>query len=226
VLAAPLLLLVGAALAYTKLAERTPIVAVPDVVNRDVFTAVAMMKHAQLEVQAVAADSPQPGGVVLSQRPQNGQKLELGSVVRLTVSRTSATVPDVVSLDEAAARSVLARRGLANLTVAADYRDDVDAGIVVGTSPPAFVQAAKTAPIQLIVARDPRVTLPNVVRLDQATATDQLHALGLQVVIETATSKGVVAGQVSRMSPTAKEVVMRGNVVTLTVSSGPSRRKS
>src|SRR6185312_6810266 len=43
ILAAPLLLVVGGAIAYAKLTEHAPIVKVPDVVDRDVFSAASIL---------------------------------------------------------------------------------------------------------------------------------------------------------------------------------------
>jgi serine/threonine-protein kinase len=221
ILAAPLLLLAGGVVAYVKLNEHAPVVAVPDVVDRDVFGAIAAIKHAGFEIEAVAVDSPRPGGIILSQRPANGHELEQGSTVHVTVSRTSATVPDVVGLDVDAARVALAQRGLPNVTLTDDYRDDIDPGTVVSSTPAAGLKSSKGNAIVLVIARDPHVAVPNLVTLDQATAVEQLQARGLEPAIQTASSKTVPAGQVIRVSPSASTVVVRGSTVTLTVSSGP-----
>jgi eukaryotic-like serine/threonine-protein kinase len=220
IVAAPLLLIAGSVVAYAKITEHAPIVAVPDVVDRDIFSAIAVMRGQGLVVEAVAKDDPRPGGTILAQRPASGQRLEQGSVVRLTVSGTRAVVPDVVSLDEAAARSALARRGLVNVTVTPAYRDDLDPGTVVSTTPAAFLRTMKTEPLVLVVARDPHVKVPSVVGLDQAAATDQLHGLGLEVAVQTASSRTVAAGTVLKTSPGVNQTLVRGDTVTLTVSSG------
>jgi beta-lactam-binding protein with PASTA domain len=221
ILAAPLLLIVGGAIVYAKLTEHAPIVAVPDVVDRDVFTAAAAMQKAGFEFTPVFRDSPRPGGIILAQRPANGAKLEQGSTVTLTVSRTTATVPNVVNLAVDEARTVLARRGLVNLTITPDYREDVDPGTVMSSSPGAFLKAMKNQPLVLVVAADPHLTMPNVVGLDQATATSQLQNDGLEVAVQTASNKSAPVGQVLRTSPGANATVVRGSTVTLTVSSGP-----
>ena len=136
ILAAPLLLAFGATLAYVKLTEHAPIVAVPDVVDHDVFAAIGTLKDAGFEVEATAADSPRPGGTILAQRPTNGHKLEEGSTVTITVARTRATVPDVTTMNIDDAKVTLAKRGLLNVAITPDYRDDVDPGTVMSTTPP------------------------------------------------------------------------------------------
>jgi eukaryotic-like serine/threonine-protein kinase len=221
ILAAPLLLIVGGAIAYAKLTEHAPIVAVPDVVDRDVFTAAAAMQKSGFEFTPVFVDSPRPGGIILEQHPGNGAEREQGSTITLTVSRTTATVPDVVNLAVDDARAAMARRGLLNLTVTPDYRDDVDPGTVMSSSPAAYLKARKSEPLELVVAADPHVKMRNVVGLDQATATSQLQSDGLDVAVQTASSKTVPAGQVMKANPGADATVLRGSTVTLTVSSGP-----
>lgn len=221
VLAAPLLLIVGSVVAYAKITEHAPIVAVPDVVDRDVFSAAAAMQRSGFEIDAVFVDSPRPGGIILKQSPANGEQREQGTAIRLTVSRTTATVPDVVDRTVNDARAALARRGLLNLAIAPDYRDDVDPGTVMSMSPAAYLKAKKSEPVELVVAADPHLQVRNVVGLDQATATAQLQTDGLEVAVRTASSKSAPAGQVLRSSPGADETVLRGDTVTLTVSSGP-----
>jgi eukaryotic-like serine/threonine-protein kinase len=221
ILAAPLVLVVGGVVAYAKLSEHAPSVAVPDVVDRDVFTAAATMKQAGFEIEVTAVDSAQPGGIVVTQKPTNGQKLEQGSTVHFSVSSTSAVVPDVVHLDETAAMAALAAKGLSNVTVTDDYRGDIDPGTVVSASPAPFSKALKNQPLTLVVARDPHVTLPNLVGSDQAAAIQSLHDIGLEVAIQTSTSRSAPAGQVLKASPAVDAVVLRGSTVTLTVSTGP-----
>jgi serine/threonine-protein kinase len=223
ILAAPVLLAAGAVFAYVKLTEHAPNVRVPDVVDRDVFAAAGIMHNAGFELDSRFVDSPRPGGIILTQRPTNGHMLEEGSTIVLTISRTDAVVPDVSALDVEAAKVELRKRGFTNPIVRPDYRDDVDAGTVMSTTPAAYLRSKKADPIELVVATDPHVTLPSVVGLDQASATSQLQALGLDVAVQTASSKGTAAGRVLKSSPGSGATAVRGDSVTLTVSSGPKQ---
>jgi eukaryotic-like serine/threonine-protein kinase len=218
--AAAAVLVVAGALAYAKLTEHAPVVAVPGVVDRDVFSAAAALEQAGFDVQLTDAASPQPGGIVLTQHPATGSRLEQGSTVQLVVSRTRATVPDIVSLNVDAARVALARRGLLNLAVTDDYRTDVAPGTVTRTNPAAFATASKAATFEVFVARDPHVEVPNLVGLDQAAAIGRLQGLGLEVAISTATSRTAAAGIVVKTSSVGS-MVLRGATITLTVSTGP-----
>jgi len=223
ILAAPVFVLAGGVVVYAKITEHGPSVAVPDVVDHDVFAAIGTLRQAGFHVQAVAADSPRPGGIILAQHPSNGHELEQGSTVMITVARTRATVPDVLTLKLENARAELTKRGLTNIMITPDYRDDVDPGTVMSTTPAAFLKATKSDPIVVVVAADPHVTMPNVVGLDQGAATSQLHALGLDVAVQTASSKSAPLGQVLKSNPGDGDTLTRGDTVTLTVSSGPKQ---
>jgi serine/threonine-protein kinase len=67
------------------------------------------------------------------------------------------------------------------------------------------------------------VSVPDVVGLDQASATSELQALGLEVEIQFASSRSKPAGEVLRSSPGTDATAVRGDTVTLTVSSGPKQ---
>jgi serine/threonine-protein kinase len=223
IVAAPLLLVAGGIAAYAKLTESGPMVAVPDVTDRDVFAAAAIMDSAGFEVDARFVDNSRPGGTILTQHPTTGRTVEEGSTVVVRVSKTDALVPDVSTMDVEAAKVELRKVGLGTFTVTPDYRDDVDPGTVMSTTPAANLRARKLDPVELVVATDPRVKVPNVVGQDQATATSALQALGLDVNVLTASSNTRPVGQVIRTNPDIGDTAVRGDSITLTVSSGPKQ---
>jgi serine/threonine-protein kinase len=223
ILAAPLVLVAGGVLAYAKLTEPAPLVAVPDVKDRDVFAAAGILRASGFSFEREVRDTPRPGGLILEQRPAPGKKIEEGSSITVVVSSTDATVPEVGTLDVEEAKVELRKAGIGTFTVTPDYRDDVDPGTVMSTNPPAFARVRKTEPFELVVATDPHVKVPNVVGLDQATATSQLQAVGLDVNVQTASSSSRPVGEVVKTSPGTDQTVVRGDTITLTVSSGPKQ---
>ena len=110
ILAAPLLLIAGGAFAYAKLTEPAPTAQVPDIVDRDILAAIGIMKDAGFSVRATPVDNPRPGGTVLTQHPGNGEMLEEGSAVEVTVSKTDALVPEVSTMDVEDAKVELRER--------------------------------------------------------------------------------------------------------------------
>ena len=220
VVSAPLVLIAGGGFAYAWL-SRPESVAVPNVVHRDMFTAASTLQKAGFEVDSIVTDNPRPAGVVLAQTPRRGLKADEGSTVTITVSDIVATVPEVVGTPVDDALAALRHVGFTNLPVTDDYRDDVEPGTVVSVTPTAYSEAKKTEPVSVSVARDPHVTVPNLVSTDQATATNNLQQLGLVVAVKNGSSSTVPAGNVISMSPGADRVLVRGDTVTLTVSTGP-----
>jgi serine/threonine-protein kinase len=219
-IAAPLAMLAAGAFGIYQL-TRPASVAVPDVVDRDVFTAADTLKKAGFQVDSVLAHDPRPAGIVLAQFPRRGVEIDEGSHVTIKISDVVATIPDIVGTDADSALGSLRNAGFGDVTVVDDYRDDYEPGTVVGSTPAAFSEASKAQPVQLVVARDPNVTLPNLVGVDQATATAKLDQLGLVVAVKNATSRSTAPGLVMSTSPSADRTVRRGSTVTLTVSSGP-----
>ena len=131
----PLLLIAAAVPAYFVVTDRPPAVAVPEVVNRDVFSAAAMVRDAKFVLVQRFVDSPMPGGVVLDQRPKSGAQADEGSDMVLTVSRVEATVPRVATYMVEEAKARLARVGFGNVAVTEEDRDDVAPGTVLRSTP-------------------------------------------------------------------------------------------
>ena len=122
-----------------------------------------------------------------------------------------------------AARSRLALVGFLNVTIVEEDRDDLAPGTVLRSEPAVGFRSDKSAPIVLVVARDPYVQVPvqGVMNADEATAINTLQALGLQVHKETQSSRTVAAGIVMSVSPGVGQAIRRGSTVTLRMSSGP-----
>ncbi len=218
----PLVLIAVAVPASLLFFDRPPTVAVPEVVNRDVFGAAATLRDAKFVLVQRFVDSPMPGGVVLDQHPRSGVQADEGSEITLTISRVEATVPGVAgfTLDEAKAR--LARVGFGNVVVTEEDRDDVQPGTVLRSTPEVGLRADKLAAFTLVVARDPYVVLPaSIVNVDEAKFIEILQSLGLQGKRETATSKTAPAGIVLSVSPGVGQSIRRGSFVSYKVSTGP-----
>ena len=102
-----------------------------------------------------------------------------------------------------------------------DYRDDVDPGTVISPNPGAFMRRDEDRAARARRRRRSAREVPNVVGLDQATATAQLQALGLEVNGADREQRSQAPGQVMKVSPGNGETLVRGDTVTLTVSTGP-----
>ena len=225
IVAAPVAIALGLAgvLAYQAITAK-PDVTVPSVVGRDVFQATAILTEAGFEVEPFVAESPQPGGTILEQRPIDGRSIEEGSTVRITIADIQAEMPDVIGLDEAEANAALRDVGIVNVTTQPNFRDDVDPGTVTASDPLAHQRALKSGTVTLApVAADPTVQVHDVRNLDEATRA-QLEEQGLVVGIRSQSHRTVPAGHVISVSPSAGSSIDRGDPVTMFISSGAPQR--
>ncbi len=130
----------------------TPSTTVPDAVGMGLPDAVAEVKSAGLLADSYPVTSTDPGGTVVTQSPDAGTSLDVGSIVRLNVStgttRPSLPVPNVVGATEATARRDLSK----TFTVRTVFRSG-RAGIVVGQLPAAGANARRWAQVIIYVGR-------------------------------------------------------------------------
>jgi serine/threonine-protein kinase len=197
-------------------------VAVPDVVGQDQATATATLEAAGLRVAVLEVASSQPKGSVVAQSPKAGEKAPKGSRVQINVAKRTAptatvTVPDVVSLGQAAAEQRLQNAGLE-----VDVRtvpSTEQQGTVVGQFPAAGHTAKRGATIRINVSRgDGTKAVPDVVGLDQATATQKLENAGFTVaVLDQDTSDPTEDGVVLDQNPPAGERRRPGAEITIFV---------
>ena len=218
----PIVIVAGGVGAFVVVTDHPPTAPVPEVVNRDVFSAIAALRDAKFEVVQRFVDDPTPGGTVLDQRPGSGRDAEEGSRVVITVSRVQAMVPRVPGLMLDAAKTRLQTVGFVNVTIREEDHDDELPGTVLRSEPVQGLRSDKTAEVVLVVARDPYVQVPvEVVGADEGTATATLQGLGLQVHKETQTSRLVATGIVMSVSPGVGTEIRRGSTMTIRVSAGP-----
>jgi hypothetical protein len=132
---------------------------VPDVVGLSQSAAEAAIVAADLTVGAVttANSNSVPAGDVISQNPAAGTLAVPGSPVDLVVSLGPAfvTVPDVVSLSQAAAEAAIVSAGLTVGTVTTANSDTVPAGDVINQNPPAGTFVVPGSPVDLLVSLGP-----------------------------------------------------------------------
>ena len=134
-------------------------------------------------------------------------------------------VPDVVGLDQAAAKKALEDVGLAVGKVTQKQTADAEPGVVLEQAPAAAKQANQGTTVDLVVAAAALVKVPNVVGQTQADAKATLEAAGLKVgEVTEKESTSVAPGVVSKQSPDAGSEVEGGSAVTLEVGAAPQAK--
>jgi beta-lactam-binding protein with PASTA domain len=163
-------------------------------------------------------------GIAIDTDPPVGSEAEEGDTVTLRVSGGpgDATVPDVAEQEEAAATSALRREGF-EVGTREESSDDIDEGLVIRTEPAAGAQAPRGSTVTLVLSSGAEdVNVPNVTRLDRATAEQTLTGRGFLVRVANRETTDFAAGIVIEQDPSGGTTAPRGSAVTLTVAVAPS----
>ena len=190
------------------ISEGPPPVALPDLVGRTEAQAASRLTALGLRANVVRVESTAPDGQVVAQNPAPGERVAVGSRVRLNVSSgvtqtqtmttatttattTTATttvartvsVPDVVGVQETQAATTLERAGL--LADSYPVSSNEPGGIVVGQNPAGGGTAQQGSVIRLNVSvgtrRRPVGGVPDVTGLAERAARRLLRRAGYTV---------------------------------------------
>ncbi len=202
----------------------TPTLDVPGVIGVPYGQAEAALTKIGFTVKRVNEDAPyQAPDVILDQHPVEGRKIPEGTLIALTVSSPTITMPDVTGQTKEAATSTLAKVNLVAKFVEGD--SDQPPGTVLGSFPGAGAQVEKPASgqatVSVLVARPPAVPVPDVSGQEPYPAAIALSAGDFQVTVVQTPSDTVPAGTVIGTDPAAGTPLPRGSAVNLLVSSGP-----
>jgi polar amino acid transport system substrate-binding protein len=199
-----------------------------------------------LRVTLLETDEARPG-IVVSQDPPRGKRLQPGDTVTIVVAAAPATVtvPDVVGQTEADAVSQLLDAGLAPGARSERFSADIRAGRVTRTDPRAGVVVARDTTVDYTVSRGPlptptpnptptktphptattvplSVIVPLVRGLSEADTVATLLDAGLVPGARSERNNGAVAaGRVIRTNPEAGVEVARGTSIDYVISLGP-----
>lgn len=200
-------------------------VTVPSVAGLTSEAAQRALTDAGLEPLVQTVTDPEVAeGTAIDTDPPVGSEVDEGSTVMLRVSGGpgDATVPDVAEQEEAAATSALWREGF-EVGTREESSDDIDEGFVIRTEPAAGAQAPRGSTVTLVLSSGAEdVNVPNVTRLDRATAEQTLTGRGFLVRVANRETTDFAAGIVIEQDPSGGTTAPRGSAVTLTVAVAPS----
>lgn len=130
-------------------------VRVPALVGLDRAVAEARLEARNLEAEVVEREDESPAGQVLEQSPNPGQRVELGSVVRLVVSSgiEQVALPNLVGATRPDAVDFLRGAGLVPSVIEQDVSDRAQANIVLQQAPGSGSQVDVGSTVQLVVGR-------------------------------------------------------------------------
>lgn len=196
-----------------------PMVEVPDVVGESRDDAVAALARDGLDARVVAQFSDKPVDTVTGQDPKAGERIEVGTRVRINVSKglEPVSVPPVVGDPFETAVATLEGAGFRVRRQNAD--SDQPRGTVIDQSPDANTLTSPGATVTLTVSRGPvESTVPDVTSLDEESARAQLEDSGFQVeVVKEPTIDPSQDGFVLRQEPEGGSRAPKGSMVRIIV---------
>lgn len=168
-------------------------------------------------------------GIVMESSVQQGEMVEIGTNVVLTVSAGSegVEVPKVVGLTEAEAVSNLEQKGFTvNKTEA--YDPYIKEGSIVSQSPESGNKAPSGATVTICISKgveNTKIKVPDVLGKDEEEATITLLEAGLSVanVAEVNNEDPALTGLVCYQSYSAGAYVDAGTAIDINISIGPAQ---
>lgn len=201
------------------------IITVPDVTDKTEAEAAAMLKAEGLklgEVNDAYSNTVEPG-IIISQLPAAGEKLEEGKEVSVTISqgRNLVTVPDVTNDTSAVATNKLIKAGLALGDSDYEFSEDFEQDKVIRTEPEIGEDVPADTEVTLIISKgQDSVQIPDVEGKTSAEAKSLLVGDGLVVTITESFHDTVDKGNVIRTVPIAGSLAKKASDVTVYVSKG------
>jgi serine/threonine-protein kinase len=218
---AVLALFVGAAVVGTVLFNTGADEAqVPSLLNMTPDEAEAALADVELVLGNVSrrASEDVPQGRILSQDPEDGATLEVGSEVDVVVStgRPEVVVPDVLGDDRHDARREL--EGLGLEVSMRERESDEEKDVVVDTDPRPATRVERGSTVTVFYS-DGLEEVPSVVGMKENQARQTLERAGFTVSVERDAETRSETGTVLRQSPEAASLHPSGTTVVITVSS-------
>jgi len=198
----------------------TPTVEVPNVVGQSYDASAQQLQEAGFKVTRQDEINDAPVDQVVNQRPEAGLLLEKGRTVVLTVSARQVALPNVVGQTFDQASASLTKLGLSAQRVDQESADRAP-DTVLAMSPTAETKVDKGTTVQLTVAVEPPIDVPDVRGQDQVQAQTVLQNAGFSVSVVPTPDATVPAGKVINTDPAPGAKAPKGTTISVSVSSGP-----
>jgi len=202
----------------------TRVSGVPNVVGSERAEAERKLRDAGFEVEVDEQESSfDDQGLVMSQDPSGGTRVEVGSGITIAVGAgpSSVNVPRLYGNTPAQAESVLQGAGLRLGTQSRDYNSDVAEGSIFFQDPSGGEDVEPGSAVNVTVSLGPeQVKVPEVYGLSVSAAQTALSNVGLNSTpIEVEGDEA--AGTAISTDPGVGAMVDPGSTVSLFYSAGP-----
>ncbi|HVQ88551.1 MAG TPA: Stk1 family PASTA domain-containing Ser/Thr kinase [Actinomycetes bacterium] len=145
-------------------------VQVPLVIGSTKEAAIQALETAKLVASTQTQDSDAPANTVIAADPGEGESVDVGSTVTLTISTGKVSIPNVVGKTETEARAILTNQGFDVSPTVFEETDQFPAGTVISQIPSAHTSASRGTLVTLTVAKAPPSPSPS--DTTSSTATD------------------------------------------------------
>lgn len=211
----------------SKKSEQAKLVSVPNVYEFTESDAISRLAEANLspEIGGRVSDSKVPKGSVIKQSIDANEKVEPGTVIKLTISTGPKLVkiPRVTGLTLDLAKQELANAGLVVKTVS-NENSSKPKGTVISQDPSSYTSVEEGTKVDLVVSLGEKVkksTVPNIQGQDQSVAINTLHERDLLPGQIEPKYSDQAAGTVISQSIVPDTEVDSGTAIDFVVSKGP-----
>ncbi|MEU5820806.1 Stk1 family PASTA domain-containing Ser/Thr kinase [Streptomyces sp. NPDC047803] len=197
---------------------------VPNMVGITVKDAQKLADNAnvKLEVGPKEECEDQPKGKICRQTPTAKEQMKEQETVTVFVSSGApkVDVPDVTEKSEDNARKALEEKGF-TVNVTSVESDQADPGTVLEQSPKGGSKAEENSEVELKVATEKLLTVPNVSTRSYDDAVNQLKGLGFTNIGRSDEDSDKPANEVIGQNPEADTKAGKDTSIILKVSKGP-----
>ncbi|HAN71983.1 MAG TPA: Stk1 family PASTA domain-containing Ser/Thr kinase, partial [Actinobacteria bacterium] len=198
-------------------------VQVPNLEGLTITQATETLAEFELRLGAQTPEiSDRPIDTVIAQQPAAGESIEQGQSVNVTISGglEQVTVPQLIALTSIDAVRIALEDANLQLGAIKERNSPQPAGYVLAQEPEEGTQVNAGSSIDITVSSG-LVKVPEVVGVSEAQARSDLAQAGFDIQIVEIEDPTVPASTVLAQSPQGGELLARGSIVTITVSTSP-----
>lgn len=219
--------LIGIAVGLYFLLRKT-VVAVPNVVGMTLEQAKSTLSEAKLtpvELEVRVTEKAPPGQVIDQDPKPDSSPVPKGTQVKLITAgeMPGVEVPDVTKRLIDDAKQKLTEKGLGVVETSTELAEGLQPNQVVSQNPAGGTQVKPGSTVELVVAVQKQITVPDVTFRPASLAQQQITAAGLKFVMKDPelAPANVAAGNIKSQNPAGGEKVPPGAEVQL-VAAAPS----
>jgi serine/threonine-protein kinase len=227
------LLVVGASayLTLTFIIKSEDTVIVPDLVGKDVVSALELLTDLKLNTKVSGSEySDQfPKNHVTFQEPEAGSEIKKDRDVRIMISKGTRNIlmPNLVALSEQQARMIMEENGISRGQLSRTFNKNIEKDRIMAQVPAAGVMITRGAAVDLLVSVGPRsaeLMMPDLAGLSVDKAVFRVEKSNLALgTIQSQFNKQKPRNMVIRQEPLAGYRVIENSPVHLVINRPPGK---